>query len=154
MVLERGRFSGSPTGPDINGSESFTKARGYSANFQLRALVSDAIYPFGARGIAKRFPHAAGFAALDALRAGRPCGFCNDHDPLPLLDGSVAPVLPGPPRHSVSTARSSSSTLSSRGNEPIGISLQRLLGMYAAEIRRASLHRDVGGRFCALAYGR
>ncbi len=45
----------------------------------------DAIYPFDARGIAKRFRHAAIFGALDALQAGETMRFCNDHDPLPLL---------------------------------------------------------------------
>jgi len=49
-------------------------------------LSPDAIYPFDARGIAKRFRHAAIFGALDALRAGETMRFCNDHDPLPLLD--------------------------------------------------------------------
>ncbi len=42
-----------------------------------------AIYPFDARGIAKRFRHAAIF---DALQPGETMRFCNDHDPLPLLD--------------------------------------------------------------------
>lgn len=45
----------------------------------------DAIYPFDARGIAKRFRHAAIFGALDALKAGEVMRFVNDHDPLPLL---------------------------------------------------------------------
>ena len=45
----------------------------------------DAIYPFDARGIAKRFRHAAIFGALDALMPGETMRFCNDHDPLPLL---------------------------------------------------------------------
>jgi uncharacterized protein (DUF2249 family) len=45
----------------------------------------DAIYPFDARGIAKRFRHAAIFGALDALNAGETMRFVNDHDPLPLL---------------------------------------------------------------------
>ncbi|MEK7737794.1 MAG: DUF2249 domain-containing protein [Pseudomonadota bacterium] len=49
-------------------------------------LSPDAIYPFDARGIAKRFRHAAIFGALDALRAGETMRFVNDHDPLPLLD--------------------------------------------------------------------
>lgn len=49
-------------------------------------LRSDQLYPFDARGIAKRFRHAAIFGALDALRAGETMRFCNDHDPLPLLD--------------------------------------------------------------------
>ena len=46
----------------------------------------DAIYPFDARGVAKRFRHAAIFGALDALRAGETMRFVNDHDPIPLLN--------------------------------------------------------------------
>ncbi|MBK6334887.1 MAG: DUF2249 domain-containing protein [Betaproteobacteria bacterium] len=49
-------------------------------------LSPDAIYPFDARGIAKRFRHAAIFGALDALTTGETMRFVNDHDPLPLLD--------------------------------------------------------------------
>ena len=49
-------------------------------------LSPDQIYPFDARGIAKRFRHAAIFGALDALRAGETMRFVNDHDPLPLLE--------------------------------------------------------------------
>lgn len=49
-------------------------------------LSPDAVYPFDARGIAKRFRHAAIFGALDALHPGETMRFCNDHDPLPLLD--------------------------------------------------------------------
>lgn len=49
-------------------------------------LSPDAIYPFDARGIAKRFRHAAIFGALDALNGGETMRFVNDHDPLPLLD--------------------------------------------------------------------
>ncbi len=45
----------------------------------------DALYPFDARGVAKRFRHAAIFGALDALTPGETMRFCNDHDPLPLL---------------------------------------------------------------------
>lgn len=45
----------------------------------------DAIYPFDARGIAKRFRHAAIFGALEALHPGETMRFCNDHDPIPLL---------------------------------------------------------------------
>ena len=48
-------------------------------------LSPDSIYPFDARGIAKRFRHAAIFGALDALRPGETMRFVNDHDPLPLL---------------------------------------------------------------------
>ena len=50
---------------------------------------ADGIYAFDARGIAKRFRHAAIFGALDALRAGETMRFVNDHDPLPLLDQLV-----------------------------------------------------------------
>ena len=53
-------------------------------------LSPDAIYPFDARGVAKRFRHAAIFGALDALQPGETMRFVNDHDPLPLLDQLVA----------------------------------------------------------------
>lgn len=42
-------------------------------------------YPFDARGVAKRFRHAAIFGALDSLQSGETMRFSNDHDPLPLL---------------------------------------------------------------------
>jgi len=45
----------------------------------------DALYLFDARGVAKRFRHAAIFGALDALNSGETMRFVNDHDPLPLL---------------------------------------------------------------------
>ena len=48
-------------------------------------LSADQQYPFDARGIAKRFRHAAIFGALDALQPGETMRFVNDHDPLPLL---------------------------------------------------------------------
>ena len=50
----------------------------------------DALYPFDARGIAKRFRHAAIFGALDALNPGETMRFVNDHDPLPLLQQLAA----------------------------------------------------------------
>ena len=53
-------------------------------------LRADAIYPFDARAIAKRFRHAAIFGALDALYPGETMRFVNDHDPLPLLDQLAA----------------------------------------------------------------
>jgi uncharacterized protein (DUF2249 family) len=53
-------------------------------------LSPDAIYPFDARGVAKRFRHAAIFGAIDALRAGETMRFVNDHDPLPLLEQLAA----------------------------------------------------------------
>ena len=43
------------------------------------------VYPFDARGIGRRFRHAAIFGALDALRPGEAMRFVNDHDPAPLL---------------------------------------------------------------------
>ncbi len=46
--------------------------------------TGEAIYPLDARGVAKRFRHAAIFSALDALLPGETMRFCNDHDPLPL----------------------------------------------------------------------
>lgn len=49
-------------------------------------LSPDMHYLFDARGIAKRFRHAAIFGALDALVPGETMQFVNDHDPLPLLD--------------------------------------------------------------------
>ncbi|WP_213309345.1 DUF2249 domain-containing protein [Paraburkholderia sacchari] len=42
-------------------------------------------YVFDARGVARRFRHAAIFGALDALEPGEVMRFVNDHDPLPLL---------------------------------------------------------------------
>ena len=45
----------------------------------------DAVHIFDARGIAKRFRHAAIFGALQALHPGETMRFLNDHDPLPLL---------------------------------------------------------------------
>ena len=42
-------------------------------------LQPDQIYPFDARGIAKRFRHAAIFGALDALNSGETMRFVNDH---------------------------------------------------------------------------
>lgn len=48
-------------------------------------VTAAGIYPFDARGVAKRFRHAAIFGALTALQAGETMRFCNDHDPLPLL---------------------------------------------------------------------
>ena len=50
------------------------------------STMTDGVYPFDARGVAKRFRHAAIFGALDALRAGDTMRFVNDHDPLPLLE--------------------------------------------------------------------
>jgi uncharacterized protein (DUF2249 family) len=43
------------------------------------------VFGFDARGVAKRFRHAAIFGALDSLGAGETMRFVNDHDPVPLL---------------------------------------------------------------------
>ncbi|MBC3868907.1 MULTISPECIES: DUF2249 domain-containing protein [Undibacterium] len=48
-------------------------------------LIAEGVYAFDARGIAKRFRHAAIFGALSALERGETMRFCNDHNPLPLL---------------------------------------------------------------------
>ncbi|GLU33680.1 hypothetical protein Busp01_35220 [Trinickia caryophylli] len=42
-------------------------------------------YVFDARGISKRFRHAAIFGALESLDRGETMRFVNDHDPIPLL---------------------------------------------------------------------
>lgn len=47
--------------------------------------LHDGPFLFDARGIAKRFRHAAIFGALEALTTGETMRFTNDHDPLPLL---------------------------------------------------------------------
>ncbi|MDP3759404.1 MAG: DUF2249 domain-containing protein [Ramlibacter sp.] len=47
--------------------------------------VINNVHPFDARGVAKRFRHAAIFGALQSLEAGETMRFVNDHDPLPLL---------------------------------------------------------------------
>ncbi|WP_043464473.1 DUF2249 domain-containing protein [Azovibrio restrictus] len=48
-------------------------------------IFNQSPHPFDARGIAKRFRHAAIFGALNALERGEVMRFCNDHDPIPLL---------------------------------------------------------------------
>jgi uncharacterized protein (DUF2249 family) len=48
-------------------------------------VMAEGIYEFDARGVARRFRHAAIFGALAALDTGETMRFCNDHDPLPLL---------------------------------------------------------------------
>lgn len=49
-------------------------------------VVAQGTYVFDARGIAKRFRHAAIFGALAALQPGETMRFLNDHDPLPLIE--------------------------------------------------------------------
>ena len=48
-------------------------------------LLSLNTFSFDARGVAKRFRHAAIFGALETLEHGEAMRFVNDHDPLPLL---------------------------------------------------------------------
>lgn len=48
-------------------------------------ILDNTVFPFDARGVAKRFRHAAIFGALESLRDGETMRFVNDHDPLPLL---------------------------------------------------------------------
>jgi uncharacterized protein (DUF2249 family) len=47
--------------------------------------IAEAVHHFDARGVAKRFRHAAIFGALQSLNKGETMRFLNDHDPLPLL---------------------------------------------------------------------
>lgn len=49
-------------------------------------LQPERIYPFDARGIARRLRPAAIFSALDALQPGETLRFGNDQDPVPLLN--------------------------------------------------------------------
>ena len=48
-------------------------------------MSDNAVHPFDARGVAKRFRHAAIFGALESLEDGEVMRFVNDHDPIPLL---------------------------------------------------------------------
>ena len=48
-------------------------------------ILDTTVFPFDARGVAKRFRHAAIFGALESLEDGETMRFVNDHDPLPLL---------------------------------------------------------------------
>lgn len=49
-------------------------------------ILNNTVFGFDARGVAKRFRHAAIFGALESLSDGETMRFVNDHDPLPLLD--------------------------------------------------------------------
>lgn len=51
----------------------------------MTTLANAQTHVFDARGVAKRFRHAAIFGALEALQDGETMRFINDHDPLPLL---------------------------------------------------------------------
>jgi uncharacterized protein (DUF2249 family) len=60
-------------------------------------ILNNQTYVFDARGIAKRFRHAAIFGALEALNDGETMRFVNDHDPIPLLQ-QIAQYYPRPVR--------------------------------------------------------
>ncbi|HNC62713.1 MAG TPA: DUF2249 domain-containing protein, partial [Rhodocyclaceae bacterium] len=49
-------------------------------------ILNENVFGFDARGVAKRFRHAAIFGALESLEDGETMRFVNDHDPLPLLN--------------------------------------------------------------------
>ncbi|MCK6408172.1 MAG: DUF2249 domain-containing protein [Thauera sp.] len=51
-----------------------------------KTMFETAVHPFDARGVAKRFRHAAIFGALESLEDGEVMRFVNDHDPLPLIN--------------------------------------------------------------------
>ncbi len=51
----------------------------------LTPVMTRPAYAFDARGVAKRFRHAAIFGALESLEDGETMRFVNDHDPLPLI---------------------------------------------------------------------
>lgn len=48
-------------------------------------ILGQTSHVFDARGIARRFRHAAIFGAFDSLENGETMRFVNDHDPIPLL---------------------------------------------------------------------
>jgi uncharacterized protein (DUF2249 family) len=48
-------------------------------------LLEASVHCFDARGVARRFRHAAIFGALEALHPGETMRFFNDHNPLPLI---------------------------------------------------------------------
>lgn len=48
-------------------------------------MYNSSVHDFDARGVAKRFRHAAIFGALESLADGEIMRFVNDHDPIPLL---------------------------------------------------------------------
>jgi len=60
-----------------------------SATFSPVQSEAPIVFRFDARGVARRFRHAAVFAALDTLRSGETMRLVNDQDPAPLLDEIV-----------------------------------------------------------------
>jgi uncharacterized protein (DUF2249 family) len=74
-----------PTG-DVNYDVFFLLEEFIMAHIPVHNHTNpEGIYDFDARGIAKRFRHAAIFGALDSLHPGEVMRFVNDHDPIPLL---------------------------------------------------------------------
>ena len=51
----------------------------------IDTIPESGVHCFDARGVARRFRHAAIFGALGALQPGETMRFFNDHNPLPLL---------------------------------------------------------------------
>lgn len=51
----------------------------------MNSTNNSSTFIFDARGVAKRFRHAAIFGAIETLREGEVMRFINDHEPLPLL---------------------------------------------------------------------
>jgi uncharacterized protein (DUF2249 family) len=47
--------------------------------------AENGVFGFDARGVSRRFRHAAIFGALESLSDGETMRFTNDHDPQPLL---------------------------------------------------------------------
>ncbi|MEK8089702.1 DUF2249 domain-containing protein [Thermithiobacillus plumbiphilus] len=62
---------------------------------QAFPILEQQAHLLDARGVAKRFRHAAIFGALDALQPGETMRFVNDHDPLPLLEQMLARYAEG-----------------------------------------------------------
>jgi len=60
--------------------------RSASRGFDMNEQAVFNAHEFDARGVAKRFRHAAIFGALESLEDGETMRFVNDHDPLPLLN--------------------------------------------------------------------
>jgi hypothetical protein len=100
-------------------------------------LSPDAIYPFDARGVAKRFRHAAIFGALDSLQPGETMRFANDHDPLPLLSQIAQRMATGSACNTASASLAPSSSTSAC-TEPLAHSRALHLGRDDAFRSRAA----------------
>lgn len=58
----------------------------HSSRYMNNFILTEQVYPFDVRGIAKRFRHIAIFGALNALNSGEIMRSVIDHDSLPLLN--------------------------------------------------------------------